>query len=81
MLNETQLFPGDTLALYTDGVTDSFNEAGEDFGEQRLIEAMWKHGELSPQRILAAIVDEIRQFSPDEQHDDITMIIAKCRAS
>src|SRR5947207_11953847 len=31
-LSETQLFPGDTLALYTDGVIDSFNEAGEDFG-------------------------------------------------
>ena len=79
LLNESQLFPGDTLALYTDGVTDSFNEAGEDFGEQRLIEAMWKHRELSPQRMLTAIVDEIRQFSADEQHDDITLIVAKCR--
>jgi serine phosphatase RsbU (regulator of sigma subunit) len=63
----------------TDGVTDSFNEAGEDFGEQRLIEAMWKHRELSPEEMLAAMVDEIRQFSPSEQHDDITMIVAKCR--
>src|SRR6266699_93320 len=79
LLNENQLFPGDTLALYTDGVTDSFNEAGEDFGEQRLIEAMWKHSTLSPQRMIAAIVDEIQQFSPHEQHDDITMIVAKCR--
>jgi serine phosphatase RsbU (regulator of sigma subunit)/uncharacterized glyoxalase superfamily protein PhnB len=78
-LNECQLLPGDTLALYTDGVTDSFNQAGEDFGEQRLIEAMWKHRELAPERMLAAIVNEIRQFSPDEQHDDITLIVAKCR--
>ena len=79
LLNETQLFPGDTLALYTDGVTDAFNQAGEEFGVGRLIEAMWKHRELSPQPMLAAIVAEIRQFSPDEQHDDITLIVAKCR--
>jgi serine phosphatase RsbU (regulator of sigma subunit) len=79
LLSETQLFPGDTLALYPDGVCDSFNEAGEDFGEQRLIEAIWKYHELSPQPMLAAIVDEIRQFSPHEQHDDITMIVAKGR--
>jgi serine phosphatase RsbU (regulator of sigma subunit)/uncharacterized glyoxalase superfamily protein PhnB len=79
-LNESQLSPGDMLALYTDGVSDSFNEAGEEFGEHHLIEAMWKYRELSPQQILAAIVDEIRQFSPHEQHDDITMIVAKCHS-
>jgi serine phosphatase RsbU (regulator of sigma subunit) len=79
LLSETQLFPGDTLALYTDGVCDSFNEAGEDFGEQRLIDALRKHRELSPQSMLYAIVDEVRQFSPSEQHDDITMIVAKGR--
>jgi len=79
LLNESQLFPGDTLALYTDGVTDSFNAAGQDFGEERLIEAVWKHRDLPPQPMLAAIVDEIRHFSPDEQHDDITLIVAKCR--
>jgi serine phosphatase RsbU (regulator of sigma subunit)/predicted enzyme related to lactoylglutathione lyase len=78
-LSETQLFPGDTLALYTDGVTDAFNNAGEEFGEQRLIDALWKHRELSPQRMLDAIVEEVRKFSPHEQHDDITMIVAKCR--
>jgi serine phosphatase RsbU (regulator of sigma subunit) len=77
---ETKLFPGDTLALYTDGVTDAFNESGEEFGEQRLIDVLWEHGELAPQQMLDAVVQEIRQFSPHEQHDDITMIIAKCRA-
>jgi serine phosphatase RsbU (regulator of sigma subunit)/uncharacterized glyoxalase superfamily protein PhnB len=77
---ETQLSPGDTLVLYTDGVTDSFNDAGEEFGEQRLIDAVWKHRELSPSHMLHAIVDEVRQFSPREQHDDITLIIGKCRA-
>jgi serine phosphatase RsbU (regulator of sigma subunit) len=40
LIAESQLFPGDTLALYTAGITDSFNDGGEDFGEERLIEAL-----------------------------------------
>jgi serine phosphatase RsbU (regulator of sigma subunit)/predicted enzyme related to lactoylglutathione lyase len=80
LTKESQLFPGDTLALYTDGITDSFNEAGEEFGEQHLIEALRRHRELSPPLMLAAIVEEVRRFSPHEQHDDITLIVAKCRA-
>jgi serine phosphatase RsbU (regulator of sigma subunit) len=39
-LEERQLFPGDTLVLNTDGMTESFNDSGEEFGEQRLIEAL-----------------------------------------
>jgi serine phosphatase RsbU (regulator of sigma subunit)/predicted enzyme related to lactoylglutathione lyase len=76
---EGRLFPGDTLALYTDGVTESFNEAGEEFGESRLIEALRQHRELPPQNLLVSLVDHVRRFSPHEQRDDITIIVAKCR--
>jgi serine phosphatase RsbU (regulator of sigma subunit) len=76
---ECQLFSGDTLVLYTDGVTESFNEAGEDFGEQRLIEAFKTHRELSPEALIASIVEQVKQFGSHEQHDDITLIVAKCR--
>jgi serine phosphatase RsbU (regulator of sigma subunit)/catechol 2,3-dioxygenase-like lactoylglutathione lyase family enzyme len=79
-IGECRLLCGDSLALYTDGVTESFNSAGEEFGEQRLTEALRRHRELSSRDLLAAIVDEVRQFSPGEQHDDITLIVAKCRA-
>ena len=78
-LSQAQLGPGDTLVLYTDGVTDAFNKAGKEFGEQRLIDAVWKHCKLSPPHLLNAIVDDVRRFSPGEQHDDITLIVAKCR--
>ena len=78
-MEENQLLSGDTLVLYTDGVTDSFNQHGEDFGEERLIDAVRRNRELAPRPMLSAIVDEVRKFSPHEQHDDITMIIAKCR--
>ncbi len=79
-VGECQLVCGDSLALYTDGVTESFNAAGEEFGEQRLTEALRRHRELSARDLLAAIVDEVRQFSPGEQYDDITLIVARCTA-
>ena len=81
LTKESELFPGDIMALYTDGITESFNEAGEEFGEQHLIKALRQHRELSPRLMLAAILEEVRQFSPHEQHDDITLIIAKCRTN
>jgi len=78
-VTECQLFSGDTLVLYTDGVTESFNQAWEEFGERRLIESLKTYRELSPQAVIAAIVNRVKQFSPHEQHDDITLIVCKCR--
>ncbi|WP_433985095.1 PP2C family protein-serine/threonine phosphatase [Tunturiibacter empetritectus] len=75
---ECPLAPGDLFTLYTDGVTESFNESEEEFGEDRLIAALERHSKLPPQALLSAIVDEIKLFSPQEQHDDITLIVAKC---
>jgi serine phosphatase RsbU (regulator of sigma subunit)/predicted enzyme related to lactoylglutathione lyase len=75
---ECQLFPGDTFAIYTDGVTESFGPGGEEFGEERLVEALRHHGEMSARALLASVLEEIQKFSPDEQHDDITLIVAKC---
>jgi serine phosphatase RsbU (regulator of sigma subunit) len=78
-IGECRLSPGDTLALYTDGVTESFNDMGEEFGEQRLVEALRRHRGLLPQTLLAAILEDVRQFSPHEQYDDITLIVANVR--
>ncbi|HEV8040975.1 MAG TPA: SpoIIE family protein phosphatase [Bryobacteraceae bacterium] len=80
-LGENDFHAGDTLLLYTDGVTEAFNDAGDDFGERRLMEALRRHRQRSSRDLLAAIVDEVRQFSPHEQQDDITLIVAKCQAS
>jgi serine phosphatase RsbU (regulator of sigma subunit)/predicted enzyme related to lactoylglutathione lyase len=78
---ECQLSPGDVLALYTDGVTESLNAAGEEFGEQRLIEALKRHTGQPPETLVNLIIAEIQQFSHEEQHDDITLIVARCTAS
>jgi serine phosphatase RsbU (regulator of sigma subunit)/predicted enzyme related to lactoylglutathione lyase len=78
-LEECSLFPGDTLALYTDGITEAFNNRREEFGEHRFIESLRRHRNHPPQGTIEAIVSDIRDFSPHEQSDDITLIIAKCR--
>lgn len=80
-MGANQLRSGDTLALYTDGVTESFNDAGEEFGEERLIKAMRQRRESSSQDLLAAIVDDVQRFSHHQQSDDITLIVAKSRGS
>ena len=80
-MREQELFPGDVLALYTDGITEASNECGEEFGERCLIELLRQHRELSCQALLTAIVDGVQRFSSQEQHDDITAIVAKFRTS
>ena len=76
---EHQLLPGDMFAIYTDGITESFNDQEEEFGEDRLIDALQRHRKLSPNDVISAIFDEVRLFSPHEQRDDFTLIVAKCR--
>jgi serine phosphatase RsbU (regulator of sigma subunit)/catechol 2,3-dioxygenase-like lactoylglutathione lyase family enzyme len=78
-LEERQFFPGDTFLLYTDGATEGFNDAGEEFGERRLVEALRRHRGQPSESLIASLVDEIRQFNPGEQQDDITLIVAHCR--
>lgn len=78
-IQERRLSPGDTLVLYTDGVTESFNHAEEEFGEDRLVEVVRANRHRCSQELLAAIVEDVWKFSPHEQGDDITLIVAKCR--
>ena len=76
---ECHLSADDTLVLYTDGVTESFNADGEEFGEQRLVEAVRAYRAQPAQSIIGSIVADLQRFSSGEQHDDITLIVAKCR--
>ncbi|MBV8892163.1 MAG: SpoIIE family protein phosphatase [Acidobacteria bacterium] len=78
-IEQQQLSPGDILALYTDGITESRNDRGEEFGEERLIRALQKNRARQAKDLVEAIVYDVERFSGHEQHDDITLIIAKCR--
>jgi len=76
-IEETVFLPGDVLVLYSDGVSEAANEAGDEFGEERLIEAVRRHRGLSAKSLLDALVEEVRDFSTLEQQDDITLIVAR----
>ena len=78
-VGESRLDPDDLLALYTDGVTEAFDDAGEEFGEERLVDALRRHGDRTPEALLTFLVEEVRSFSPHEQHDDLTLIVARRR--
>ena len=76
---ELRLNAGDLLAIYTDGITEAFDARDEEFGEGRLVETLHTHRELPPRDLIAAIYDSVRRFSPREQRDDMTLIVARCR--
>jgi len=57
-------FPETTLALYTDGITEAFSPHREEFGEERLVEALRRHRSLPPCELLSSVVDEVRRHSP-----------------
>jgi serine phosphatase RsbU (regulator of sigma subunit) len=78
VVGERRLSTGDTVAFYTDGITESFSDGGDEFGERRLVEALRRNHEQPADAQVASIVREVQQFSP-HQHDDITLIVAKCR--
>jgi sigma-B regulation protein RsbU (phosphoserine phosphatase) len=77
---EVALAPGDTLVLYTDGVTEAASKGGEEFGECRLLDTLQSRSNLPVGPLLEAIIEAVQQFSGGEQQDDITLVIARCLA-
>jgi serine phosphatase RsbU (regulator of sigma subunit) len=77
---ELQLSPGDLFAIYSDGITEAFNQRDEEFGEQRLLDVMTRARDLSASQIVTTVFDEVRRFSGDRQRDDVTFIVARCRS-
>ncbi|MFC5860988.1 PP2C family protein-serine/threonine phosphatase [Acidicapsa dinghuensis] len=77
-IGECQLNAGDTLLLYTDGVTEAFS-GDEEFGQQRLLDALCRSRGKTAIETIEAIADEVRRFNPGEQSDDITLIAAQVK--
>jgi sigma-B regulation protein RsbU (phosphoserine phosphatase) len=73
-----QLHPMDTLVIYTDGVTEARNPAGEEFGLERLTNAVKKCWNVSAEEMMRRIEDELKLFCGDApQHDDSTLVVVK----
>jgi len=77
---EAHLQRGDSLVLYTDGVTEALSDRGEEFGEIRLMDLLSSQARLAPEALLGIILDTLEKFSGREQEDDITVVVAQRRS-
>ena len=72
---DIQLVPGDTLFLYTDGVTEAVNAEMTEFGTERMVEALNRNPEATVAQLVDHVRDSITSFAGDApQADDITMM-------
>jgi sigma-B regulation protein RsbU (phosphoserine phosphatase) len=75
-----RLEPGDFLLLYTDGVTEAFNPAEEQFGEGRLEAVLQSHAHASADELVAAIQQAVEAFTGAvAPFDDVTMVAVRRR--
>jgi sigma-B regulation protein RsbU (phosphoserine phosphatase) len=70
--------PGDTMVLYSDGVTEAHNVAGEEFGEARLVTLIERYTRGSADVVLEQIINAVKDFAHGaEQYDDVTALVVK----
>ncbi len=75
-----QLQSGDIFLAYTDGIVESVNEYGEEFGEQRLIDLIRHKSDLPAEQLQKSIVEEVLGWAYEEERDDdMTLIVARFR--
>ncbi len=76
-----RLGSGDILVLYTDGVTEAKNDAGEQFGQERLYRLVQQNGKMTAQGLLDEVYRQLyRHISDAAQSDDFTTVIMKVTA-
>lgn len=66
--------PGDRLALFTDGLTEVTDRAGEEFGEERLLDLLAVHRHLTAGELQARILETVAGFHANAFTDDVTLI-------
>lgn len=75
---EVPLQPGDLLAAFTDGITESENAKEEQFGEERLIGLLKSNAGKPLQEIIQDVMDAVGRWTHDpSMRDDITMLLAR----
>jgi sigma-B regulation protein RsbU (phosphoserine phosphatase) len=70
--------PGDTMVLYSDGVTEAHNVAGEEFGEDRMVAVLKEHHTEAASVVLDKLIEAVKTFAHGaEQYDDVTALVVK----
>ena len=73
-----QLKPGDTLVVFSDGVSEALDMEGEEFGDDRLSEAITPKLNASPQEVLDTVLATVRTFAGGAaQNDDMTALVIR----
>ncbi len=73
-----RLQSGDTIIIFSDGVSEALNSAGEEFGDARLQAIAEQIGQATAQTIVDRIVSEVRTFTKGAaQSDDITVMVIR----
>lgn len=74
----TSLAHGDTLVLYSDGVSDAADPNDEPFGEERLLASLERARGMAPEALIEQVLGEVRTFAADRpQFDDITLLVVQ----
>lgn len=74
----TEMRPGDTLLVFTDGITDAQNESQELFGAARLEQVLRDHASGEASAIAQAVIDAVDAHAQSEaQFDDLTLLVLK----
>jgi serine phosphatase RsbU (regulator of sigma subunit)/class 3 adenylate cyclase len=80
-IGQIQLNPGDTLIMYTDGVTEAQNPSGDFYGEERLIEAIQKHAPTAGSQaddLQEALLGDLQDFTGEQPRlDDLALVILR----
>jgi sigma-B regulation protein RsbU (phosphoserine phosphatase) len=76
---ELRLAADDLMVLFSDGITEAFNDAGEEFGEPRLAELLRTHRDQRAGELVESVLAAVRRFSGSEQEDDQTLLVARGR--
>ena len=73
-----QLESGDTLVMFTDGVTEAMNPEMKEFGTERLRAILGEQAGKNCRQVIETVRTAIKDFAGDaEQSDDITMLVIK----
>jgi sigma-B regulation protein RsbU (phosphoserine phosphatase) len=77
-VKKMQLFKGESLLLYTDGLTEAQNRSTAEYGEERLVRLLKEHHNLPPQVLTSACLDDVRAFlSGSQKTDDLTIMVIR----
>ena len=77
---EVELHAGDLLALYTDGITEAANAAGDEFGRERFAQALIRHQQTPLDKMVDKLDRYLRQFSAlAQRNDDRTLLLVRPR--